>query len=70
MEKENKSYTMKVEGVEHLNEETLGMLIDGLVDLYTRKFGLNMQIDEPDKPEYDAENLDVAKTYLKKFRLQ
>lgn len=69
MEKENKSYTMKVQGVEHLNEETLGMLIDGLVDLYTSKFGLDMSIDEPDKPVYDAENLDVAKDYLKKFRI-
>ena len=69
MEKENKSYTMRVEGVEHLNEETLGMLIDGLVELYQKKYGLDISIDEPDKPEYDAENLDIAKNYLKKYRL-
>jgi hypothetical protein len=29
-----------------------------------------MTPDEPEKPVYDAENLDVAKDYLKKFRLQ
>jgi hypothetical protein len=28
-----------------------------------------MSIDEPEKPVYDAENLDIAKDYLKKFRL-
>jgi hypothetical protein len=64
-----KQYTLKIQGLNCLDEQMLGALIDSLVDFYTSKFGLDMSIDEPEKPVYDAENLDIAKDYLKKFRL-
>lgn len=64
-----KQYTLNIKGLDCLDEKMLGTLIDSLVDYYTSKFGLDMAIEEPEKPEYDAENLDVAKDYLKKFRL-
>ena len=66
----NKRIKINVAGIDELDEKTLGMLIDGLVDFYVDKFGLTASLDEPDKPEYDVENLDVVKDYLKKFRLQ
>lgn len=64
-----KQYTLKIQGLDCLDEQMLGALIDSLVDFYTSKFGLDMSIDEPEKPVYDAENLDIAKDYLKKYRL-
>lgn len=64
-----KQYTLNIKGLDCLDEKMLGTLIDNLVDYYTSKFGLDMSIDEPEKPQYDAENLDVAKDYLKKFRI-
>lgn len=63
-------YRLHIRGIDCLDEKMLGTLIDSLVDYYASKFGLDIPLDEPDKPEYDAENLDVAKDYLKKFRLQ
>jgi hypothetical protein len=66
----DKKIKINVAGINDLDEEMLGMLIDSLVELYQNKYGLDILLDEPDKPEYDAENLDVAKDYLKKFRLQ
>ena len=72
----DKDIRINLAGIEMLDEQMLGMLIDSLVDLYASKFGLDMTLchfmtpDEPEKPVYDAENLDVAKDYLKKFRLQ
>jgi hypothetical protein len=57
-------------GIEMLDEQMLGMLIDSLVEVYQSKFGLDISLDEPEKPVYDAENVDFAKDYLKKFRLQ
>ena len=62
-------YKLNIKGLDCLDEKMLGTLIDSLVDYYSSKFGLDMAIEEPDKPEYDAEKLDVAKNYLKKFRL-
>ena len=56
--------------IEMLDEQMLGMLIDSLVEVYQSKFGLDISLDEPEKPVYDAENVDFAKDYLKKFRLQ
>jgi hypothetical protein len=56
--------------VDTLSEEVLGTLIDSLVDLYTIKFGMKIDLEEPEKPEYDAEDIDFAKNYLKKYRLQ
>jgi len=66
----DKKIRINLAGVEELDEETLGMLIDGLVELYQNKYGLDILLDEPEKPVYDAENVDFAKDYLKKFRLQ
>lgn len=57
-------------GIEMLDEQMLGMLIDSLVEVYQSKFGLDISLDEPEKPVYDVENVDFAKDYLKKFRLQ
>jgi hypothetical protein len=39
------------------------------VELYTVKFGLKINLDEPEAPVYDAEDVDFAKNYLKKYRL-
>jgi hypothetical protein len=66
----SKNVKINIAGVELLDEEMLGTLIDSLVDLYTLKFGLKIDLDEPEKPIYDAEDVDFAKNYLKKYRLQ
>jgi len=67
---DDKKFNIKVAGVDELDEQMLGMLIDTLVEFYQNKFGLDITLDEPEKPVYDAENVDFAKDYLKKFRLQ
>jgi hypothetical protein len=64
-----KQYKLNIKGLDFLDEKMLGTLIDSLVDYYSSKFGLDIAIEEPDKPEYDIEKLDVAKDYLKKFRI-
>jgi hypothetical protein len=66
----DKKIKINLAGIDELDEKMLGMLIDNLVDLYVDKFGLTTSLDEPEKPVYDAENLDFAKDYLKKYRLQ
>ena len=66
----DKKIKINVAGINDLDEEMLGMLIDSLVELYQNKYGLDISLDEPEKPLYDAENLDDVKGYLKKFRLQ
>ena len=66
----DKKIRINLAGIDELDEQTLGMLIDGLVELYQEKYGLDILLDEPEKPVYDAENVDFAKDYLKKFRLQ
>jgi len=66
----SKNYKINLVGVDTLSEEVLGTLIDNLVDLYTVRFGMNIGLEEPEKPEYDAEDIDCAKDYLKKYRLQ
>ena len=66
----NKNLKINLVGVENLSEEVLGTLIDNLVEIYTHKFGLGISLDEPEVPEYDAEDIDFAKNYLKKYRLQ
>lgn len=66
----NKNYKFTIAGIDKLDEEMLGMLIDSLVEVYTQKFGMPINLDEPEVPEYDAEDLDFAKNYLKKYRLQ
>jgi hypothetical protein len=65
----NKNLKINLVGVDKLDEQVLGTLIDSLVDLYTVKFGLKIDLDEPEAPEYDAEDVDFAKNYLKKYRL-
>ena len=71
MNDDKKQYKLNLEGLDLLDEKMLGAVIDSLVDFYVDKFGLDMYMsnEEPDKPEYDAEKLDVAKDYLKKFRI-
>jgi len=66
----DKNLKINLVGVDTLSEEVLGTLIDSLVDLYTIKFGMKIDLEEPEKPEYDAEDLSIAKDYLKKYRLQ
>ena len=66
-----KNYKIHFEGFENLDEKTLGMLIDSLVGLYQTKYGIELHIedDEPELPEYEFENTDLAKHYLQKYRL-
>ena len=66
----NDNIRINLAGIEMLDEQMLGMLIDSLVEVYQEKYGLDISLDEPEKPVYDAENVDFAKDYLKKFRLQ
>lgn len=66
----DKDIRINLAGIEMLDEQMLGMLIDSLVEVYQEKYGLDISLDEPEKPVYDAENVDFAKDYLKKFRLQ
>ena len=50
---------------------TKSQIIDELVDYYIQTFGIEkLEEDVPEKPDYTVENLDVAKEYLKKYRLQ
>jgi hypothetical protein len=65
----NKNLKINLVGVDTLTEELLGTIIDNLVELYTIKFGLKIDFDEPEAPVYDAEDIDFAKNYLKKYRL-
>lgn len=66
----NNNIRINLAGIEMLDEQMLGMLIDSLVEVYQEKYGLDISLDEPEKPVYDAENIDFVKDYLKKFRLQ
>ena len=65
----SKNLKINLVGVDTLSEEVLGTLIDSLVDLYTIKFGMKIDLEEPEKPEYDAEDLSIAKDYLKIYRV-
>ena len=66
----DKDIRINLAGIEMLDEQMLGMLIDSLVEVYQEKYGLDISLDEPEKPVYDTENIDFVKDYLKKFRLQ
>ena len=72
MEKDNDDYKINISGIEALPEKVLCELIDELVDYYIQNFGTieNIEEDVPEKPDYTVENLDLAKEYLKKYRLQ
>lgn len=71
MEKDNDDYKINISGIEALPEKVLSELIDELVDYYIQTFGIEkLEEDVPEKPDYTVENLDLAKDYLKKFRLQ
>ena len=67
---DDKNIKINLHGFQELNEQVLGLLIDSLVEMYEEKYGLDISLDEPEKPVYDAENVDFAKDYLKKFRLK
>jgi len=66
----DKDIRINLQGFQELNEQVLGLLIDSLVEMYEVKYGIDISLDEPEKPVYDAENVDFAKDYLKKFRLK
>jgi hypothetical protein len=66
----DKDIRINLHGFQELNEQVLGLLIDSLVEMYEEKYGIDISLDEPEKPVYDAENVDFAKDYLKKFRLK
>jgi len=66
----DKDIRINLHGFQELNEQVLGLLIDSLVEMYEVKYGIDISLDEPEKPVYDAENVDFAKDYLKKFRLK
>jgi CRISPR/Cas system endoribonuclease Cas6 (RAMP superfamily) len=66
-----KNYKMNIMGLENLDEKMLAELIDNLVELYIQNYGIDFKLedDEPEKPDFKTENLDIAKNYLQKFRL-
>jgi hypothetical protein len=66
-----KNYTLNIKGLDCLDEKMLGMLIDSLVEFYIDKYGIDSLADsEPEKPDFQVENLNIANDYLKKFKLQ
>jgi hypothetical protein len=70
----NKNIKLNLAGIELLDQETLGMIIDELIAYYANNYGIEIdesdESDEPDVPTFDCENIDGANTYLKKFRLE
>jgi len=67
----NKNIKLNLAGIELLDQETLGMIIDELIAYYANNYGIEIdESDEPDVPTFDCENIDDANTYLKKFRLE
>lgn len=67
----NKNIKLNIAGIELLDQETLGMLIDELIEYYANSYGIEMDhSNEPDIPTYECETIDDAKEYLKKFRLE
>jgi hypothetical protein len=55
--------------VDVLNQDQLGELIDVLVEHYVETYGIDgFSAAEPNLPEFEFENLDLAKNILDKFR--
>jgi hypothetical protein len=68
----DKDIRINLDGLKMMDERMLAALIDSLVEHYTNKFGLEDLSDipqVPSKPQYDCEDLSIAKEYLKKYRL-
>jgi hypothetical protein len=69
----DKDIRINLDGLKMLDERMLAALIDSLVEHYTNNFGLDSLSDIPEpppsKPQYDCEDLSIAKEYLKKYRL-
>ena len=66
----NKKINMSLVGFENLDQESMGALIDTLIEIYANQYGIDFsELDQPEMPTYDCENFDDAKEYLKKFRL-
>jgi len=68
----DKNIRVNLDGLKMLDERMLAALIDNLVEYYSDTYGLEDLSDipqVPSKPQYDCEDLSIAKEYLKKFRL-
>jgi hypothetical protein len=67
----NKKINMSLVGFESLDQESMGMLIDTLIEIYSNQYGIDLgELEQPEKPTYECETVDDAKEYLKKFRLE
>jgi hypothetical protein len=68
----DKNIRVNLDGLKMLDERMLAALIDNLVEYYSDTYGLEDLSDipqVPSKPQYDCEDLSIAKEYLKKYRL-
>jgi hypothetical protein len=68
----DKDIRINLDGLKMLDERMLAALIDNLVEYYSDTYGLDDLSDIPQvprKPQYDCEDLSIAKEYLKKYRL-
>jgi hypothetical protein len=68
----DKDIRINLDGLKMLDERMLAALIDNLVEYYSDTYGLDDLSDipkVPSKPQYDCEDLSIAKDYLKKYRL-
>jgi hypothetical protein len=68
----DKEIRVNLDALKMMDERMLAAVIDSLVEYYTNNYGLEDLSDipqQPSKPQYDCEDLSIAKDYLKKFRL-
>jgi hypothetical protein len=68
----DKNIKVNLDGLKMMDERMLAALIDNLVEYYSNTYGLEDLSDipqTPSKPQYDCEDLSIAKDYLKKYRL-
>jgi len=68
----DKEIRVNLDALKMMDERMLAAVIDSLVEYYTNNYGLEDLSDipqVPSKPQYDCEDLSIAKDYLKKYRL-
>jgi hypothetical protein len=68
----DKEIRVNLDALKMMDERMLAAVIDSLVEYYTNNYGLDDLSDIPQvprKPQYDCEDLSIAKEYLKKYRL-